>query len=134
MSRRELREHLFLLLFRKDFHKTEELKEQMELYLDGLEQASQKDLAYLEDKFQKVVERMDGLDEALSSVATGWRLERMGKVELTLLRLAAYEMKFDEDVPVKVAINEAVELAKKYGEDSSGGFVNGVLARVLQDG
>lgn len=133
MSRRELREHLFLMLFRRDFYETEELKEQMELYLTELEKPSEKDLAYLERKFQMVLEHMEELDEKISDVATGWKLNRMGKVELTILRLAVYEMKYDEDVPVKVAINEAVELAKKYGEDTSAGFVNGVLARVAKD-
>jgi N utilization substance protein B len=57
----------------------------------------------------------------------------MGKVDLTLIRLAAYEMKYEEDVPVKVAINEAVELAKKYGTDDSPAFVNGVLARLAKE-
>lgn len=133
MSRRELREHLFLMLFRRDFYETEELKEQVELYLEELEAPSEKDCTYLENKFQAVVENMDKLDEEISSVATGWKLNRMGKVELTILRLAVYEMKLDEDVPVKVAINEAVELAKKYGEDNSAGFVNGILAKVVKD-
>ncbi len=133
MSRRELREHLFLMLFRRDFHEAEELKEQMAFYLERLEEPSDKDLSYLEHKFQEVAGHIEELDEKISSVATGWKLNRMGKVELTILRLAAYEMQMDEDVPVKVAINEAVELAKKYGEDSSAGFVNGVLAKVLQD-
>ncbi|MFW5646074.1 MAG: transcription antitermination factor NusB [Acetivibrio ethanolgignens] len=133
MCRRELREHLFLMLFRRDFYETEELKEQMELYLEQLEKPSEKDLVYLEKKFQTVLEYMQELDEKLSFVATGWKLNRMGKVELTILRLAVYEMEYDEDVPVKVAINEAVELAKKYGEDNSAGFVNGVLAKVAKD-
>lgn len=133
MSRRELREHLFLMLFRRDFYETEELKEQMEFYLEQLEKPLEKDLAYLEKKFQNVLEHMEELDEKISFVATGWKLNRMGKVELTILRLAVYEMEYDEDVPVKVAINEAVELAKKYGEDNSAGFVNGVLAKVAKD-
>lgn len=133
MSRRELREHLFLMLFRRDFYETEELKEQMELYLEQLEKPSEKDLVYLEKKFQTVIEHMEELDEKISFVATGWKLNRMGKVELTILRLAVYEMEYDEDVPVKVAINEAVELAKKYGEDNSAGFVNGILAKVVKD-
>lgn len=132
MSRRELREHLFLMLFRKDFHETEDLREQMELYLEDVERPTEKELDYMENKFQGVLSHIDELDEIISSVATGWKLNRMGKVELTILRLAVYEMKMDEDVPVKVAINEAIELAKKYGEDNSAGFVNGVLAKVAR--
>ena len=60
-------------------------------------------------------------------MAKGWKTGRMGKAELAILRLAVYEMKYDEDVPVKVAINEAVELAKKFGGDESPAFVNGIL-------
>ena len=66
------------------------------------------------------------LDEA----SKGWKISRMGKVELTVLRLAVYEMKFDEDIPEKVAINEAVELARKFGGDDAPAFINGVLAKL----
>ena len=71
------------------------------------------------------------IDEAIDAVAEGWKTGRMGKVGLTLIRLAVYEMKYDEDVPVGVAINEAVELAKKYGTDESPAFINGVLAKLV---
>ena len=70
-------------------------------------------------------------DEAIDAVAEGWKTGRMGKVDLTLIRLAVYEMKYDEDVPVGVAINEAVELAKKYGTDESPAFINGMLAKLV---
>ena len=63
-------------------------------------------------------------------MAKGWKTGRMGKAELAILRLAVYELKYDEDVPVKVAINEAVELAKKFGGDESPAFVNGILAKL----
>jgi N utilization substance protein B len=62
----------------------------------------------------------------------GWTLERVGKVELTILRLAVYEIKYDESVPDTVAINEAVELSKKYGQEDAGSFVNGILAKVIK--
>lgn len=65
----------------------------------------------------------------INEIAEGWKTERMGKVDLTILRLAVYEIRFDEDVPTSVAINEAVELAKKYGQDGSPSFVNGILAK-----
>ena len=65
----------------------------------------------------------------LDSKATGWKVSRMGKVDLTILRLALYEMLFDDEVPVSVAINEAVELAKKFGQTESPAFVNGILAK-----
>jgi N utilization substance protein B len=72
------------------------------------------------------------IDVIIDERSTGWKTSRMGKVELTILRLAVYEMLFDEDVPVTVAINEAVELAKKYGGDDTPAFINGVLAKVAK--
>lgn len=71
------------------------------------------------------------MDEQIDKVASGWKTDRMGRVDLTILRLAVYEMKYDESVPVSVAINEAVELAKKYGQDESPAFINGILAKLV---
>ena len=73
------------------------------------------------------------MDEKIAAVAKGWKLNRMGKVELTILRLALYEMLYDDQVPGKVAINEAVELAKKYGGAESPQFVNGILAKLISE-
>ncbi len=130
MTRREIREHIFLMLFRRDFHEANELNEQMELYISELEKPTLEEYAYLTSRFQAVVEKIDEIDTILSESASGWKLNRMGKVDLTILRLAVYEMRFDEDIPVKVAINEAVELAKNFGGDDSPSFVNGVLAKL----
>jgi N utilization substance protein B len=69
------------------------------------------------------------IDEAIESVSTNWRLDRMAKVDRNVLRLAVFELRWS-DVPVKVCINEAIELGKKYGSESSGAFVNGVLDRI----
>lgn len=130
MTRREIREHIFLMLFRKDFYNTDELNEQIKFYLEELEKASVEENTYLMERFQAVVDRLEEIDTILSETSTGWKLNRMGKVDLTILRLAVFEMKFDEEIPVKVAINEAVELAKKFGGDDSPAFVNGVLAKI----
>ncbi len=132
MKRSELREHLFLMLFRKDFYETEELKEQAQLYLETLEQPKEKDLEYLEKRFLDVLSCVNEIDSMIEEASKGWQLKRIGKVELTIMRLATYEMKYDEEIPVKVAINEAVELAKKFGEDNSGSFVNGVLGKIAR--
>ena len=80
---------------------------------------------------------MAGIDGQLAAFSQNWRIERMGKVEITLLRLALYEIMFRRDVPPKVAINEAVELSKQFGDDGSRGFVNGILdaaAKALESG
>ena len=130
MSRREIREHLFRMLFRKEFHNANELNEQIELYFDMLEEPTEKDLVYLKYKFDKVLERLVDIEAMIEEVTEGWKITRIGKVDLTIIRLAIYEMKFDEEVPTKVAINEAVEIAKIFGEDNSPSFINGVLAKL----
>lgn len=130
MSRREIREHLFRMLFRKDFHEEIELNEQIDLYFESLEEPKQEDLVYLKERFNKIINVLDEIDSILETSSSGWQLKRMGKVDLTIMRLAIYEIKFDDDIPTKVAINEAVEIAKIFGGDSSGSFVNGVLAKL----
>lgn len=126
-----MREHLFRLLFRKDFHESDELIEQMEFYFESLEQPKEKDLEMIKEKFNNVVIKSDEIDEMIKEASSGWKISRMSKVDLTIIRLATYEIKFDEEVPTGVAINEAVELAKLFGGDSSSSFVNGILAKVI---
>lgn len=132
MTRREIREHLFKLLFQKEFYSDEEMDEQISLYFELLEGDQDSDsVAYIQEKYNKVIDSLGVIDSLLSDASSGWKLTRMGKVDLNLLRLAAYEIRYDEDVPDKVAINEAVELAKKFGGDSSASFINGILAKVV---
>lgn len=130
MSRRELREQIFKLLFRVEFNQKKDMPEQMQLFFEEEEnQADVADAAYITEKYNKIAEKLDDIDNALNEKVQGWNTARMGKVDLTILRLAVYEIMFDEEVPTGVAINEAVELAKKFGQDSSSAFVNGVLAK-----
>lgn len=132
MSRRELREQIFLLLFRVEFNELSEMPQQMQMFLEDDETLrSESDQAYITAKYDKIMEKLVEIDEKLNSKAENWDVARMGKVELTVLRLALYEMQYDEDVPVGVAINEAVELAKKFGQDNSGAFVNAILAKFV---
>lgn len=130
MTRRELREYVFKMLFRVEFHDAEEMAEQLGLYDEAVEEGKEKDKEYISQKVNSIVEKLDEIDATVDAVAEGWKTRRMGKVDLTIIRLAVYEMKYDEDVPVKVAINEAIELAKQYGTDDSPAFVNGVLAKL----
>lgn len=130
MSRREMREQIFKLLFRVEFNQREEMPEQEQYFFEDEENiAALKDCDQIRDKVNRIVEKLDEIDEKLNMAAEGWQTKRMGKVDLTILRLAVYEIKYDEDIPTGVAINEAVELAKKFGQDSSPAFVNGVLAK-----
>lgn len=135
MGRHEQREQVFRLLFQVEFHDCEDMPRQMRLFLEGNEDiASQKDADYIEARCQKVRDRIPELDKLINDNTEKWDTTRMGKVELTVLRLAVYEMMFDDDIPANVAINEAVEIAKAYGQDNSGGFVNAILAKILKLG
>ena len=129
MSRRELREQIFKLLFRVEFNKMEDMPEQDQLFFEDEDAAQQEDAVYVSEKFRKIFEKLSEIDSQLNEKAEGWDTTRMSKVDLTILRLAVYEICYDEDVPTGVAINEAVELAKKFGQDASSGFVNGILAK-----
>lgn len=130
MSRRILREQLFKLLFRVEFNDIEEMKEQCSYFFDDIDNPiSEKDMAVIQDKFDRIMEKLSDIDTQINEHAKGWTTDRMAKVDLTIIRLAVYEILFDETVPTGVAINEAVELAKKFGQDSSYSFVNGILAR-----
>ena len=132
MSRRELREQIFKLIFRAEFYDKEELPEQEKLFFEDYElNMKPEDETYISEKSNKILEKLDEIDGMIHQEAKGWTTERMGKIELTILRLAIYEIKFDEDVPAGVAINEAVEIAKKFGQEESAGFVNGVLAKFV---
>ena len=89
---------------------------------------------YIEKKYAHIVEKLPEIDRTLDETAEGWKVSRMGKTDLTILRLAVYEMEYDEDVPVGVAVNEAVELSKKFGGDESPIFVNGILGKIGKTG
>ncbi len=133
MNRTELREQIFQLLFRVEFNTMEEMSEQEELFTTtGDIEFSKSDADQIRDKFEKIAEKLPEIDEAINKETTGWDTSRMAKVDLTIIRLAVYEIRYDESVPTGVAINEAVELAKKFGQDGSPAFVNGVLAKFAQ--
>lgn len=130
MSRSELREHIFKMIFGIEFSSEEQVEEQLLLYLDQLEDVSEKDYSYMLEKAKAVVAHVSEIDQMINETSTGWKTNRMNKVDLSILRLAVYEMKMDEDVPVKVAINEAVELGKRFSGDEGPSFINGVLGKL----
>ena len=151
MSRRNLREHCFKLLFCISFHSKEEYDEQIESYMNQIEEIeeieensknkkevvhrvnlSKEDEQVVKDRVEDILLHLKEIDEVLSKATLNWKLERLGKVALTILRIACYELNYDEDVPEKVAANEAVEIAKKFGGDDSFGFINGILAKVIE--
>ena len=132
MSRREMREHIFRLIFRMDFHPEDEMIEQEELYLENLVGLSEEEYQYIQSKADAVRNMKEELDNQIDAVADKWKTNRMTKVDLTVIRLATYEILHDDDVPTGVAINEAVELAKKFGTDDDPAYINGVLGSVAR--
>ena len=137
MKRSELREAEFLVLFRALFSDSDEMKTQTDMFFDveGEDlkvKVSEKDREYVKTRVNDIVEKLKTIDELISEKTTGWTIDRFGKVELTIARLAVYEIAFDETIPFGVAVNEAIELAKKYAGDESGAFINGVLAKFAE--
>ena len=134
MTRRELREEIFKLLFMVEFYSKDEMKEQVKSYFEDFpeKEISEKDHAYIEEKYENICAVLPEIDEKIASAAKGWKLERIGKSDLSILRLGVYEMFYDEDIPVGVAINEAVELAKSFGENESSSFINGIIGKLAR--
>ena len=134
MGRREVREQVFKLLFRVEFNPREEMPQQEAFFFEDEEnKMAQEGFAEVTQKFNRILEKLDDIDGELNGKVQGWNTERMGKVDLTILRLAVYEILYDETIPTRVAINEAVELAKKFGGDDAPSFINGVLAKLVQN-
>ena len=131
MRRREQREHIFKLLFISEFNTQKEMEEQLALYLSDIENLEESDRDYISRKYMNIMNHTRELDDKLNSISMGWKTSRMNRVDLTVLRLAVYELEYEkEEVPVGVAINEAVELAKCFGSEESGAFVNGILGKI----
>lgn len=131
MTKREIREHVVRLLFMREFHEPSELAEVNEMYFETFYPMKEEDKTLLLERYNKVVAQLPEIDVIIANSSTGWKLDRIGRSELTILRMATFEIRFDEEVPGKVAINEAVELGKLYGSNSAPAFINGILAKVI---
>ena len=134
MTRREEREHLLRLLFLREFYEADEIEEQIQLYFDVIlpnegTACPEKDTVI--ERVNSIASNLPEIDQVLAKKMQNWNMSRIGLVEKNLLRLAAYEMLI-ENLSEKVAINEAVELAKQYGGEHSPGFINGVLAKIVK--
>ncbi|MDD6694901.1 MAG: transcription antitermination factor NusB [Firmicutes bacterium] len=133
MSRSKLREKVFQLLFRIAFGSEEEYEEHAVLFFADEEQEAltEKEQKQIQDKYDQILAHLDQIDAQINEKSVGWNVSRLGKVELAIMRLAVYEILFDDTIPGSVSINEAIELAKKYGAQESPAFVNGVLAKFV---
>ena len=128
MGRHEQREQVFKLLYRVEFHAPEDMPEQIALFRENNEEVpSWQDADAIAARFEKIKDKIPELDKLLNENTEGWDTTRVGKVELAVLRLGAYELRYDDDIPDGVAINEAVEIAKKYETPETVKFINGIL-------
>ena len=151
MTRSKLRENIFKIVFRASFFADEEMPEQVQEYIKDIDEGVDKvgaaksdsdaatdendieaeearDIAYIKNKSDDILEKKDEIDKLIEGASKGWSIKRIGRAELAILRVAVYEIRFDDDIPFKVAVNEALELSKKYCEPEAGAFINGILS------
>lgn len=134
MTRHRIREHLFKILFETEFHSEQELDELQELYWCSQDdEPIDAEKTEINDKVRAIISYKPQIDRIIEQYSKGWKLKRIGNADLNILRIAIYEMKWDDNIPVKVAINEAVELGKQYGIDNSAAFINGILANIVRE-
>ena len=140
MNRRHYRDYSFKLLFHACFYRDNEIREQAGTFLDSCMVPEEDSLPITDEERADLAGRLDlilshlpEIDKEISAAAEDWKLNRMNRVDLTIIRLALYEIRYDDNVPDKVAVNEAVELAKRYSGEDSPVFVNGVLSHFMKD-
>ena len=133
MKRSDVREHIFKILFSVEFCEREEFQEQVNLYFQEHEFIREKQQKEISDKVMDLIDHLDELDQEIAAHAKAWNLTRIGKAELSILRLAIYEILLDNNVPRKVPISEAVLLTKKYCNEKAASFINGILSKIGQD-
>ncbi len=131
MNRTAIREKAFKLIYSLEIQKYNSLQEQIDLYFESENIVNLEAKEYIQDAVLGIEENKKEIVELIEkNLKAEWKIERISKIDLAILKLAIYEIKY-KDIPFKVVINEAVELAKKYGEDTSKNFVNGILASVV---
>lgn len=133
MQRTKMRELAFKLIYGLEMQKENDNFEQVDIFIETNEITDEKTIAYLKDVQSGLVENSDEINSLIeNNLKENWNLNRVSKVNLSLLKIAIYEMLY-KDVPYKVAINEVVELAKRYSDDSAPMFINGVLASIVKE-
>lgn len=133
MKRSEIRELAFKLIYSLEIQKNENLDEQIDLYIKNNEIEDGEAIEYIKDCIYGINENAEEINKTVeSSLTSDWKIDRISKVNLSLLKLAIYEIKY-KNIPYKVEINEVVELAKTYGEDMSSKFINGALAKIVKE-
>ena len=132
MSRTKSREEAMIILFEKSFKHDQDIKDIMDNHIDSLIKKSISfDLEYIKKLTLGTYEKLEEIDKIIESSLTNWKMERISKVCISILRITFYEILYMDDIPTKVSIDEAVEFAKKYEDEKSGIFVNGVIGAFI---
>lgn len=133
MGRKKARDNAFKCVYQLEFMGKENFKEILEYgYLEN--ENSEEEKEYIKEVFTKVCENLEDIDKNILENLKNWSISRIAKIDLAILRLAICEINYMKDIPVKVSANEAVELAKTYGNPDSKSFVNGVIAKIIEKG
>lgn len=133
MNRSDIRKNVFQVVFQVEFREKEAFPELAELFLSNQGVTNEKAVREIIEKSMNILSKVDELDERLEQLLVGWKRERLGKTELAILRLALYELIYEkDDIPMAVAINEAVELAKEYSDDKASGMINALLSQFVK--
>ncbi|MDR1530884.1 MAG: transcription antitermination factor NusB [Clostridiales bacterium] len=130
MNRRTLRKHAFSIIYQLSFHETLDLDAAAEDYFLYCGDLTESDRAFVYEEIHGTLDHLAEIDALIARCAKGWRLDRLSTVDLAVMRMAANEILYRPDIPTGVAINEAVNLCKIYGDDDSPRFVNGVLSKI----
>ena len=128
-----MRELAFKLQYSLEIQKCENIEEQVKTFIESNDITNQSAIEYIQDAISEIKKNEEAIQQQIkTNLKPGWKIERVSKIDLSILKLAIYEIKYKE-LPYKVVINEAVELAKKYGEDTSQKFINGILASIIKE-
>ena len=133
MNRSAAREETFKIVYSLEVQKEENIEEQIELYIENANLKEKDLLAYIHSTIQGIENNLTMIDHKIEeNLKSDWKIDRISKIDLSLLRLSIYEILFT-DIPYKVAINEVIELSKKYSEERSSNFINGILASIVKE-
>lgn len=131
MSRRSARKHIFNIIFQSEFHDLNEINDIIQIYKDENDDITINDMVFIQKELKGIIENKEKIDNIINNSAVNWNVERIAKVDAAILRIAIYELIFEKDIPDKVSINEAIELAKEFSSDNSPSFINGILGKVV---
>lgn len=131
MGRKKARDNAFKCIYQLSFEKECNVEKILEYCYEENENIPE-EKEYIEKVFRGVCSNIENIDDIILKNLKNWTIDRIFKIDLAILRLAIYEILYIEDIPVKVSVNEAVELAKEYGNNDSKSFVNGLLAKVIE--